>query len=187
MAQYKEETGQDLSFTLGTTPVPSNEQATQLLQQQYQAVGMQVTLKSTEQGQFITDAVTGAYQANLWRQFGATDPDADYVWWHKDNESGALALNIAWFSNDELSAALDEARATEDPAVRKINYTTVQRIWGEQGPYIWLNTTTWLIAAQNDVRHFWNNSLPDASNVASIAPLPYASGTHRLTQTWIQT
>jgi len=184
--QYTNETGQPLSFQLGTTPVPINQQVTQLLQQQYQAVGMQVQLVSTEQGQYIVDAVQGNYQANLWRQFGATDPDADYVWWHKDNATGPLALNIARYQNDELSAALDAARATDDPAVRKTNYATVQRIWGEQGPYIWLNTTTWLIAAQNDVRHFWNNSLPDSGNVASIAPLPYASGSHRVTQTWIQ-
>ncbi len=185
--QYTQETGQPLAFTLGTTPVPVNQQVTQLLQQQYQAVGMQVQLTSTEQGQYIADAVQGNYQANLWRQFGAQDPDADYVWWHKDNADGALALNIARYKNDELSAALDAARATPDPAVRKQNYATVQRIWGEQGPYIWLNTTTWLIAAQNDVRHFWNNALPDAGNVASIPSLPYQNGTHRLTETWIQT
>lgn len=184
--QYKTETGQDLAFTLGTTPVPVNEQVTQLLQEQYQAVGMQVQLKSTEQGQFISDAVQGNYQANTWRQFGATDPDADYVWWHKDNATGPLALNIARYSNDELSAALDAARATPDPAQRKEAYATVQKIWAEDGPYVWLNTTTWMIAAQNDVRHFWNNALPDASNVASIASLPYQTGSHRLTQTWIQ-
>ena len=42
--QYTNETGQPLQFTLGTTPVPINQQVTQLLQQQYQAVGMQVQL-----------------------------------------------------------------------------------------------------------------------------------------------
>jgi peptide/nickel transport system substrate-binding protein len=187
VADYTAQTGQPLSFTLGTTPVPVNEQVTQLLQQQYEAVGMQVDPKSTEQGQFITDAVQGNYQANLWRQFGATDPDADYVWWHQSNATGPLALNIARYQNAEVSAALDEARATPDPEARKEAYATVQRIWGEQGPYIWLNTTTWIIAAQNDVRHFWNNALPNSENVADIASLPFQSGTHRVTQTWIDT
>jgi ABC-type transport system substrate-binding protein len=183
--EYTAETGQPLSFTLGTTPVPTNEQVTQLLQEQYQDVGMEVSLKSTEQGQYITDAVTGAYQANLWRQFGATDPDADYVWWHQDNATGGLALNIARYANPEVSAALDEARGSPVEAVRKEQYAKVQQIWGEDGPYVWLNTSTWLIAAQNDVRHFWNNALPDPQNVASIPSLPFQSGSHRLTQTWI--
>lgn len=185
--QYEQETGQPLAFTIGTTPVPVNQQATQLLQQQWQDVGMQVELSSTEQGQYIIDAVQGNYQANLWRQFGATDPDADYVWWHASNATGPLALNIARYANAEVSQALDAARATPDTAVRQENYAKIQRIWGEDGPYVWLNTTTWLIAAQNDVRHFWNNALPDANNVASIPSLPYQSGSHRLTQTWIDT
>ena len=187
VAQYTAETGQPFAFELGTTPVPVNEQLVQLLQQQYQAAGMQVSLKSTEQGQFIIDAVTGSYQANTWRQFGANDPDVDYVWWHRSNAEGALALNIARFQNQELSDALDAARATPDEAERISQYATVQRVWGEQGPYIWLFTTTWLIAAQNDVRDFWNNPLPDTSNVAAIAAIPYQSGSHRLTMTWIDT
>jgi ABC-type transport system substrate-binding protein len=187
VSQYETETGQPLAFTLGTTPVPVNLQVAQLLQQQYQAAGMEVTLNSVLQDNYILEAVSGNFQANLWRQFGATDPDADYVWWHKSNATGPLALNIARFTNDEVSAALDEARGSPDEAVRKEAYATVQRIWGEQGPYIWLNTTTWLIAAQNDVRHFWNNAIPDESNVAAVPSLPYQSGTHRVTQTWIDT
>jgi peptide/nickel transport system substrate-binding protein len=185
--QYEQETGQPLSFTLGTTPVPVNLQVAQLLQQQWQNAGMEVNLNSVLQDNYILEAVQGNYQANLWRQFAATDPDADYVWWTKNNATGPLALNIARFQNDELSAALDEARGSPDPEVRKQAYATVQRIWGEQGPYIWLNTTTWLIAAQNDVRHFWNNALPDPQNVASIPSLPFQAGSHRVTQTWIDT
>jgi peptide/nickel transport system substrate-binding protein len=185
--EYTDQTGEPLAFTLGTTPVEVNRRLTQLLQQQWNAVGMQVDIRETEQSTFIIDAVQGKYQANTWRQFGATDPDADYVWWHQSNATGALALNIARYQNQELSDALDAARATPDQAERARQYAIVQRIWGEQGPYIWLSTTTWLIAANNDVRDFWNNPLPSAENVASIPSLKYQSGTQRLTMTWIET
>jgi ABC-type transport system substrate-binding protein len=185
--EYTSQTNQPLAFTLGTTPVPVNRQLTQLLQEQWNAVGMQVDIRETEQSTFIVDAVSGRYQANTWRQFGANDPDADYVWWHQSNATGALALNIARYENQELSTALDAARATPDEAERARQYAIVQRIWGEQGPYIWLSTTTWLIAAQNDVRDFWNNPLPSAANVASIPAMKYQSGSQRLTMTWIET
>ena len=142
---------------------------------------MQVTLKGTEQGQFIVDAATGNYQANLWRQFGATDPDGDYLWWHKVNATGGIALNFARFANDELSAALDEARATPDPEVRKQAYQTVQEIWADQVPYVWLSTTVWAIGAANDVRNIANATLPDGQE-----SLPFQSGWHRLTETWVQ-
>jgi peptide/nickel transport system substrate-binding protein len=175
-----------LTFTLATTPVPANLQRVQLLQQMYEEVGMDVDVTGTEQSQFIVDGVTGAYQANLWRQFGATDPDADYLWWHKSNVTDPISLNIARFENDELSDALDAARATPDVEERARQYEIVQRVWAAETPYIWLNSTTWLIAADNNIRDFTNNNLPDADNVASIESLPFQSGSHRLTGTWVE-
>jgi peptide/nickel transport system substrate-binding protein len=184
--EYESTTGSPLAFTLATTPVPANLQRVQLLQQMYEEVGMDVDVTGTEQSQFIVDGVTGAYQANLWRQFGATDPDADYLWWHKSNVTDPISLNIARFENDELSDALDAARATPDVEERARQYEIVQRVWAAETPYIWLNSTTWLIAADNNIRDFTNNNLPDADNVASIESLPFQSGSHRLTGTWVE-
>jgi peptide/nickel transport system substrate-binding protein len=185
--EYEAETGQPLEFVLGTTPVPSNVEAATLLTEMWSAAGITATVNAVEQGQFIVDAVTGAYQANLWRQFGATDPDADYLWWHKSNVVDPIALNIARFANDELSAALDAARATPDPEVRREQYKIVQDVWADQVPYVWLNTTTWLIAAQNDVRNLGNVALPNPeTNVADIPSLAFQSGSHRLTMTWVE-
>jgi peptide/nickel transport system substrate-binding protein len=185
--QYEDEEGQSLSFQLGTTSVVSNIQRVELLQQMYQQVGMQVEINVVDQGSYITDAVLGNYQANLWRQFGANDPDAEYLWWHESNiDEEGISLNIARFGNAELSAALDAARATPDPDERAAQYEIVQRVWAEETPYIWLHTTTWLIAADNNVRDFWNNKLPDTGNVASIDSLPFQSGSHRLTATWVE-
>jgi peptide/nickel transport system substrate-binding protein len=185
--QYEEEEGQPLSFALGTTSVVSNIQRVELLQTMYDEVGMQVTINSVDQGSYVTEAVLGDYQANLWRQFGANDPDGDYLWWHESNvDEEGISLNIARFANSELSDALDAARATPDPDERAEQYAIVQRIWAEETPYIWLHTTTWLIAADNNIRDFWNNKLPDANNVASIEPLPFQSGSHRLTAAWVE-
>ena len=37
------------------------------------------------QATIINDALAGTYQATLWRQFGAVDPDLNYVWWTDDS------------------------------------------------------------------------------------------------------
>jgi peptide/nickel transport system substrate-binding protein len=185
VAEYEAQTGQKLSFTLGTTPVPVNQQAATLLAGFCEAVGMQVSVQAVEQGKYISDAVTGNYQANLWRQFGSPDPDGDYVWWHESNVTDPISLNIARFKNRELSEALDKARASNDPEVRKEQYAIVQRIWADQVPYVWLNTTTWLIAAENDVRNLGNVALPNEQGVADIPSMAFQSGSSRLTMTWL--
>ena len=182
LAKYKADTGLDLSFSIGTTPSPDNTRAVQLLSQQWAAVGINAAPKSIDQGTFIVDAATGNYEANLWRQFGAPDPDVDYVWWIGANARGTLTLNFARFANADADKALNAARASGDESVRKQSYADLQKVWTEQVPYIWLDHPTWLVAASNDVRNIPNQTLPDGQPAS-----PFVLGAHRLTQTWIDT
>lgn len=175
--------GKSVQFDLGTTPVPENQAVTQVLKTQWEQCGMSVNLTSTEQSKFVADAVLGNYQANLWRQFGAADPDADYVWWIGKNAlpPGQLALNIARLQDAQIDTALNQARASNDQSVRKQAYATVQKRQSELVPYIWLSHTLWAIAAQNDVRNIGNQTLPGGGQAA-----PFQVGSWRLTETWLQ-
>lgn len=181
---YKATHPGELTVTLGTTPVPANTATTALLAQQWGRCGVNVQQKTTEQSKFVSDAVTGQYEANLWRQFAAADPDGDYVWWTGKNATGPLTLNIARLNDPQINAALDKARASNDPAVRKQAYADVQKRQTELVPYIWLSHSLWAIAANNNVRNFYNVTLPDGS---PAAPMNAGfAGAIRLTQTWIE-
>jgi peptide/nickel transport system substrate-binding protein len=167
-------------FTLGTTPVPTNVAATEVLAQQYSQCGMDVELKTTAQSTFITDTVTGNYEANLWRQFAATDPDGDYQWWIGANAEGPLTLNMARLADSQIDAALNEARASADPAVRKQAYSDLQRRQSELFPYAWIAHTQWGYGAATNVRNIGNVTLPDGS-----AAQQFQAGSFRLTETWL--
>jgi ABC-type transport system substrate-binding protein len=180
IAEVAAESG-PVSVELVTTPVPANTATTQVLAQQWERCGVDVTLNTSEQSTFISNAVTGNYQANLWRQFGATDPDGDYVWWIGANATGPLALNLARLADPQIDAALNEARATADEASRQQAYAELQRRQSELLPYLWLYRSQWVIGAANPVRNLTNVSLPDGSPAQ-----PFQSGNVRLTQTWLQ-
>lgn len=179
IAEVEAEKG-PVTFTLGTTPVPTNTAATELLAQQYSQCGMEVELTTTIQSSFITDTVTGNYQANLWRQFAATDPDGDYQWWIGSNATGPLTLNMARLADPQVDAALNEARASADPAVRKQAYSDLQRRQSELFPYAWIAHTQWAYGAAMDVRNIGNVTLPDGS-----AAQQFQAGSFRLTETWL--
>jgi len=170
-----------ITITLGTTPVPANTNTTALLKQQWEACGVTVNTTTSEQSKFVSDAVTGNYTANLWRQFAASDPDGDYVWWTPKNATGPLTLNIARLADTQIGAALDKARASNDPAVRKQAYADLQKRQTELAPYIWLAHTQWAIGAAKNVRNITNQTLPDGQ-----AALPFQRGEVRLTQTWLE-
>jgi peptide/nickel transport system substrate-binding protein len=180
--------GKAPSFTLGSTTDPDSVREVQLLQTMWQAAGMKVTLKQTNQAQFISDAVIGNYQANLWRQFGAVDPDTDALWWYSQNAGtsaqGGLTLNIARNSDPQVDAALDKGRQSTAFADRKAAYDTLQQRFAVDIPYIWLQHVIWVIVAQNDIRGLTNGPLPDGEASLPMGGGGDFGGVIRWTQMW---
>lgn len=187
--QYTADTGHPPTFTLGTTPTPANDQASQLLQSMFQAAGMKVDIKKTNQNTFVSDAVLGNYQVNIWRQFGAVDPDSDAQWWYSANAgdaaSGGLTLNIARNKDPLIDAGLDQGRQSPDEATRKAGYAAVQKQFAVDFPYIWTNHAIWAVAAGPQVRGITNGPLPDGQPSLPIGGAGDFGGVVRFTQTWI--
>jgi len=159
--------------------------ALSFLQQAFQNVGMDVDVETIEQSRFIIEALSGNYQANLWRQFGSPDPDFDYIWWTSENADDQLALNIARHASPEIDAALRKGRENPDPDARREAYAELQRKFSELVPYAWLDHATWVIAASNRVRGILNGTLPDGQPSYPIGGSGGFPGVHRLTQTWL--
>lgn len=178
--QYKAEKG-DVSLTLTTTPVPAYMNTIALLAQQWARCGVTVQQTTLEQSKFISDAVTGQYQADLWRQFGGPDPDGNYTWWTSRNATGPLTLNTSRLADPQIDAAIDAARSSADPAVRKKAYADLQKRQTELAPYVWISHQQWVIGAARNVRNIGNVTLPDGRPA-----MPVVSGIFRLTQTWVE-
>ncbi len=142
VADYHHQTGTSgpVQFTLGCTNSGTNPQAMQLLQAQWQQVGIDVTLSFTEQATYINNAIFGDYQANCWTQFGSPDPDIDATWWLSSNVHpiGAPALNFARLSDPITDRELALARETPNQAARRAAYGEVWKQFAQQAPYIWL-------------------------------------------------
>ncbi|NCY16834.1 MAG: hypothetical protein EBX39_08705 [Actinobacteria bacterium] len=180
---YRAEHPGDLTVVLGATPSPTATANLSLLAQQWARCGVTVQQKTTEQSKYIIDAATGQFEANLWRQFAASDPDGDYHWWTGRNATGVLTVNFARLDDPQINQALDRARATPDEAVRKEAYATLQKRQTELVPYIWFSHTQWVLGAARNIRNLTNMTLPDGQPSAPM--LAGFDGAVRLTETWI--
>ena len=186
--KYTQAHGHPPTFTLNATTDPDSQKEIALLQQMWQQAGMVVKLKATNQAQFISDAVLGNYQANLWRQFGSIDPDTEYLWWTSANAGtspqGGLTLNIARNKDPQVDAALNKGRESTDEAVRKQAYATIQQRFGVDVPYVWLQHVIWVIVANNSMRGLTNGPLPDGEPSLPIGGGGDFGGVIRWTQMW---
>jgi ABC-type transport system substrate-binding protein len=160
--QLENETGQPVKFTLQSTNSPASVTAVQFLQNQLQAVGMQITLTQVQQADQINNALGGLFQATSWRQFAAVDPDLNYLWWSPTEIFGtgpsSIASNFARNTDPIIETLLQQGRTSTDPATRAAAYQGVARQLNKDLPYIWQDRATWGIVANSSVQN-WNNPM----------------------------
>jgi peptide/nickel transport system substrate-binding protein len=169
VAEYEAKTGAPLTFTYEGSDTVDDKQIQQTLQEMWTEAGMKVEIVAVPQTEQIIDAVLGNYQATGWRNFGAPDPDTDYMWWHSTSimPLGEISLNVARLNDPELDAALDAARATTDRATRDELYATVAARLNEGRGYIWLERPVWVLAADPRVNGFLPAQNGSISTIAS--------------------
>ncbi|HLX87769.1 MAG TPA: ABC transporter substrate-binding protein [Acidimicrobiales bacterium] len=158
--QVARDTGKPVAFQLSSTTGASTVQAVQFLQNQLQAVGMQVQLNQIQQADLINDALGGAYEAVLWRQFAAVDPDLNYLFWSPTEIFGGLAVNFARNSDNQVETYLQTGRRSTDPATRATAYQNAAKQINQDLPYIWLDRAIWAIVANSKVQNFNNPTTP---------------------------
>ena len=166
--QVRQQTGKPVSFTLNSTSDPETLAAAQFLQQAFQTAGMQVNINIIAQATIINDALAGTYQATLWRQFGAVDPDLNYVWWSTQTTGPPLPLNMARNSDPRIQTALLAGRTTTNHADRIVAYQKVNKYLAEDIPYLWLARDTWAVVANPKVQNFANPTTVQGSKAVAF-------------------
>ena len=111
--------GGPISFSYGSTNSPAAIRSAEYLEQAWQAVGFQVKTNIVQQNDTINNTLAGTYQALGWRQFGAVDPDLNYIFWSTTTvSSGSLSINMARNADPQVEAALLQGRASGQGGAR---------------------------------------------------------------------
>jgi peptide/nickel transport system substrate-binding protein len=179
ISQIKQQGG-SVSFNLNATSNSDVQRAAQFLQQAFQQAGMTVSINTIAQSTLINDALAGTYQATLWRQFGAVDPDLNYVWWTTQLASGPLALNMARNVDPRIQAALVAGRTTNVKSARIKQYQNINKFLAQDLPYMWLARDTWAVVANPKVQNFANPTTPTGSKAVA-----FDEGVLWPTQIWV--
>jgi peptide/nickel transport system substrate-binding protein len=155
VADYTARTGQPLAFTLIASQNLESQRLQQILKEQWEAAGMQVSLETVPQADLVVRFALGNYQAGISRLFGFPEPDTDHFFMHSRSiDPNLISFNLPRYANPELDAALDRARSSTDETVRDEAYATVARLMNEHVPVVWLYRPTWAIASNLQVHGY---------------------------------
>ena len=147
---YQDRTGQPLTFTyLGASNI-EDLQRQNSLKTMWEEAGIIVEVQTVSQDDLILSSALGLFQASDFRNFGASDPDGEAVWWQGrtiPEDPAGVSINFTRFGDPAIDAALVEGRSTTDEAVRDEAYAEVARLLNEQAPIVFLERVTWAVVA----------------------------------------
>jgi peptide/nickel transport system substrate-binding protein len=141
-----------------------------------------VTISQIEQANLITEFISGEFQAATSYQFGAINPDLNYVWWSTTTVKpiGSIGLNFPRNSNPVIEQNMLTGRHTTDASARVQAYKTVNEQLAKDLPYLWIEQYIFSEVATSRVQNFANPTLPSGAKQYA-----YDEGIFTPTQIWI--
>src|SRR3989338_407581 len=127
---------QPLALTLTTVGQPEQYRAAELVQKQWQALGVKTDLQVVDPARVFELIRPRAYHALLVSEITGVDPDP-YPFWHSSG-LGEQGLNLANWSDRDADILLEDARKTVSRDVREEKYRAFQRILFREAPAIFL-------------------------------------------------
>ena len=128
-----EEYGKPVNIVLECISTPEADLLLQVVKENWEAVGVTVTLKTQEQGAYVARMFSkkGDYQAACFRTGQFIEPDQ----WRSTvgTDEGS---NLTFYSNAEVDALLAEGASTADFETRKAAYFAAAKIVAEEVPAV---------------------------------------------------
>jgi peptide/nickel transport system substrate-binding protein len=167
VAQIQAETG-PVRLNLLSVPDPDVLKNVQVIQEQLRDVGIELKVTQIEQAPLIQKTVSGDYEFCTWRQFGTSDPDGNFTWWHGSNATGSPALNMARNQDPIIDEALLKGRGSSDTKTRKDAYATVQKQFSKDLPYAFTTHLRYTMGVNNRVRNIEHGTTPEGGKTAGL-------------------
>ena len=184
--EYESDTGQEAEIAYKTTTDPFNLQTAELYRGFWEAAGMTVTLDQIEQGEFISQALVGNFEAFGWRNHGGFDPDTQEVWWTGENAApaGEIGLNFGRIDDEVINENLDIVRESQDQAERQAAAEAINQRFGEQVYNIWTNWVIWAIPYQDRVHGVQTPVIMPDGEPSTVTGIGF-TGAINLQQLWV--
>jgi peptide/nickel transport system substrate-binding protein len=148
MAEAGHADGITIEVQVANNPVQT--QVMQVIQAMAAEAGITIELAAKEFATLLSEQTAGNYTASQVGWSGRVDPDGN-VHQFLTTDGG---INDSKYSDPEMDRLLNEARVSNDPAVRKQSYDAAMALQQRDMPIIYLYHPTWIWALDDKVEGF---------------------------------
>lgn len=155
------EVGEPVSLTVDTTNVPGAVELATAYKGFYEEVGFEVSVNPMEQAVAISTAVSGDYQAKLFRMGNNISPLGEFLLAFDNPEE--FIGNFSNFYDDTVADVIERLRSSDELAVQTDAAEEVGLDLAEQVPWQWTGSDLPFIAARDGVEGLRSWEFPDGT------------------------
>jgi peptide/nickel transport system substrate-binding protein len=167
IADYQKDHPGPVAITYGHTADRTGDQVADLLKGYWSQIGVDTTIETIPQDQFITNALFGAPNFFIygWRQHAGIKVDEQNFWWNSKSfaPDGALSLNFDRIQDPIVDSNLAIARSDPDEAKRKAAAEAINREMAKQCYQIPTNWTLWAVVSTPQLHGIGETTMPDGT------------------------
>lgn len=137
-------------------PDPTVETAANFIAGQLAKVGVTVTLDPILTGGIIDNAITGAYQAMTWSDFGGVAPELNYPWFSTETYNKLLGLDLNFPRNNDpkIQSLMIAGMAATATKARESAWAAVNAQLNKDLPFWWTDRAAIGVAASSKVQNW---------------------------------
>jgi peptide/nickel transport system substrate-binding protein len=167
IADYQKDHPGPIAVTYGHTADRIGDQVADLLKGYWSQIGVDTTIETIPQDQFITNALFGAPNFFMygWRQHAGFKLDEQNFWWNSKSfaPDGGLSLNFDRIQDPIVDSNLAIARSDPDPANREAAAEAVNKEMAKQCYQIPLSFALWAVMAKPELKGIGETVMPDGT------------------------
>jgi peptide/nickel transport system substrate-binding protein len=167
IAEYQVDNPGPVQITYGHTADRTGDQVADLLKGYWSEIGVDTTVETIPQDQFINNALFGAENFLIygWRQHAGQTVDVQNFWWNSKSShpDGALSLNFARINDPVVDENLALARSDPDEAARKAAAEAVNKQMAKECYQIPLSYTLWATIHTPEIQGLATTPMPDGN------------------------
>ena len=167
IADYQKDHPGPVAITYGHTADRTGDQVADLLKGYWSQIGVDTTVETIPQDQFITNALFGAPNFFIygWRQHAGFKVDEQNFWWNSKSYApdGGLSLNFDRIQDPIVDSNLATARSDPDPAARQAAAEAINKEMAKQCYQIPVSYALWAVLSTPKLQGIGETTMPDGT------------------------
>jgi peptide/nickel transport system substrate-binding protein len=153
VGKWRRKEGEFFKLEIVTVDTPENEQAVNEIKQLWEEVGVKISINLLTLAEIRSSIVDERDYEAFFYSYNINSLSDGFTFWHSSQAESGLS-NITGYVNEATDKLLEEARQTQDEAVRTAKYKEFEKLLTGDAPAVFLYSPYYIYPQSKSIKGF---------------------------------